>query len=359
MPSLAAAKALNAQFNPHYVPVAVFAGGTSGIGQEMAELLARQTQGKVHIILIGRNKAAAHKIFARFPTPCTTAVDGIVWKREFVYCDASSMAAVGDTCAALRSRLSHINFLVMTAGGSSLTTSSVTDEGLDHDLAVRYYSRYLWIRELLPLIHNAQRKGQHARVMSVLGAGMGVKIPPEDINLDQARHDTIRVLKGAMLSFAGVKATLYSAAYNDAMMVWFSAQHPSLSFTHIHPGFVKTGAYADIWFGWLLSPLSGLLHLYGWFAASTAADCAQYMTYGLLDGEQGLFLRGPTGDIVSSHVFKFNSEGLKLGFDVTAPTAHQTGVLNGVQMKGYGGSDAGVKALMEFTERIVAGEGRG
>ncbi|KAJ7275898.1 hypothetical protein C8J57DRAFT_1590134, partial [Mycena rebaudengoi] len=90
-----------------------------------------------------------------------------------------------------------------------------------------------------------------------------------------------------------------------------------------------------------------------------SADCAQYMMYALLDGEQSLFLRGPSGDIVSSHVFKFNSQGLKLEFDMTAPTAHQAvacsvGVLS-VQMKGYGGSDVGVKALMEFTERIVAG----
>ncbi|KAJ7762932.1 hypothetical protein B0H16DRAFT_1268746, partial [Mycena metata] len=55
MPTLATAEASNAGFAPSYIPVAVFAGGTSGVGQGMVEALARQTKGRAHIVLIGRN----------------------------------------------------------------------------------------------------------------------------------------------------------------------------------------------------------------------------------------------------------------------------------------------------------------
>ena len=47
MPSLAAARAANATFSSAYRPVAMFVGGTSGIGQAMAERFAYHTKGEV------------------------------------------------------------------------------------------------------------------------------------------------------------------------------------------------------------------------------------------------------------------------------------------------------------------------
>ena len=55
MPSLAAARAANAAFSPSYFPVAIFVGGTSGIGEATARAFARYTKGNAHIILVGRN----------------------------------------------------------------------------------------------------------------------------------------------------------------------------------------------------------------------------------------------------------------------------------------------------------------
>jgi len=46
-------------------PVAVFVGGTSGIGQGMAEALNRHTKGNSHIILVGRSKEAAEDIMTK------------------------------------------------------------------------------------------------------------------------------------------------------------------------------------------------------------------------------------------------------------------------------------------------------
>lgn len=59
--SLAAVRAANAAAlsSLKSVPVALFVGGTSGIGQATAEAFARHTQGNAHIIICGRNREGA------------------------------------------------------------------------------------------------------------------------------------------------------------------------------------------------------------------------------------------------------------------------------------------------------------
>jgi NAD(P)-dependent dehydrogenase (short-subunit alcohol dehydrogenase family) len=216
MPTLAVAEASNAAFSPGYIPVAVFAGGTSGVGQAMAEAFARQTNGRAYIILIGQNAAAASAIIATFPKPAES--DG--WMHEFVQCDATSMAGIRALCAGLRVRLERINFLLLTAAGpkaNSLLECGETAEGLDNHLAMRYvgpctnvyskmnyllrryFARYVYTKELLPLLLNAREQGQHAHVMTILGAGLGFKIPSDDLGLDEARRRTIKILQGAVI----------------------------------------------------------------------------------------------------------------------------------------------------------------
>ncbi|KAJ7176046.1 hypothetical protein C8R43DRAFT_1102113 [Mycena crocata] len=345
MPNLATAESFNAKFSPDYLPVAVFAGGTSGVGQAMAEALARYTKGRAHIILIGRNTDAANKIIAGFPKP----MDHDGWNHEFVACDATSMADVRRTCEALRGRLTRINFLVLSAGANSMVEAKETSEGLDHHLSLRYYSRYVWTKELLPLVSRAQILGQDARVMTVLGAGYGYKIDTDDIGLDKARRSTIRPLKGVMLSFAAAKGMLFSPGLNDAMMASFAAQYPAIAFTHIHPGFVRTSAF-HFNFGWLLAPLAWLVKFTLSFVAISQDDAAQYMLYALFSGQRGLFLRTPRGDIISAHAFDTPYD---LDVAETLPTAFKTGYLAGVKLKGYSGSDVAVRKVVEYTEKRI------
>lgn len=49
-------------------PVAVFVGGTSGIGQGMAEAFNRHTKGNADIVLVGRNRSAAEEIISKMKT---------------------------------------------------------------------------------------------------------------------------------------------------------------------------------------------------------------------------------------------------------------------------------------------------
>ncbi|KAF7375412.1 hypothetical protein MSAN_00428800 [Mycena sanguinolenta] len=357
MPSLAVVEASNAAFSPGYVPVIVVVGGTSGVGQAMAEALARQTKGHAHIIIVGRNATAAERILASFPKP--TESDG--WAHEFVQCDASSMASVRVVCAYLSARLKTINFLIFTAGGpaaNSLMESSVTPEGLNSHLAMRYFMRYLFTKELLPLVVCAKEIGQHAHVMTVLGAGFGMPIRTTDLGIHEAQSRSIKLLQGIFPSAAAVKGLVAGVGYNDGLVAHFAALHPELAFTHIQPGQVLTEGGSSIPLGWffgtaLLDPQlpqeSNLPHPGTPFKQD---ECAKYMIYGLLDVERGLFIRDNYGNIISAHVF--NPDLKNTSLDLASPTAQKFGVLNGVPMKGYGGSDASVAALIEYTEQVLA-----
>jgi NAD(P)-dependent dehydrogenase (short-subunit alcohol dehydrogenase family) len=208
MPSLTAVQTSNAAYHPSYLPVAIFIGGTSGIGQAMAEAFARYTKGRAHIIIIGRNRAAGEAIIASFPKPADTN-DG--WKHEFVSCDASLMSNVRSTCAALVERLPRINYLVLSAGYVTLTSTEETSEGLDRQIALRYYSRYVFISSLLPLLTKARESGQDARVMSILGGGFASAVNLDDLGVKKARSKTF--------GFGAGKAAMQSLGYNDLMMV--------------------------------------------------------------------------------------------------------------------------------------------
>src|SRR5258708_2748733 len=106
MPSLAAVRSANATYKVPYTPVALFVGGTSGIGQSMAQGLARYTDGNVHIVLCGRNKKAAEDIIATFPP----AAGG--GKYEFVQCDVTLMKNIVVTTRELVESLPKLNYLV-------------------------------------------------------------------------------------------------------------------------------------------------------------------------------------------------------------------------------------------------------
>ncbi|KAJ7154041.1 NAD(P)-binding protein [Mycena filopes] len=222
MPSLSAARSFNAAFAPSYTPVAIFVGGTSGIGQGMAEAFARHTKGNAHIVLVGRNRAAAESILATFPKPTTPGVS-----HEFVQCDISLMKNVRRVAGELGARLPRVNFLVLTAGVMTLNGRNETEEGIDRKLAVHYYGRWRFIRDLMPAVENAKEAGEDAKVMSVFSAGYGGTIDLDDLGIKK--------------NFSIGRAGTAAATYNDIMVQDFAARYPGLSFLHSFPGGVRTG----------------------------------------------------------------------------------------------------------------------
>ena len=211
MPPLAVVRQANAKFSPPPNPVAIFLGGTSGIGQGTAQAFARHTKGDAHIIIVGRNREAAEAIIETFPkTPKS--------KYEFVYCDASLIRNVAETTSALIARLPKLNYMVLTAGAMPPLWDAIhgvqhrTEEGLDRILAIAYYARTKFMLDLLPLLQQAKDAGEDARVLNVVAAGHGGPVDYNDMGLRKTY--SLRTLRPAM------------ATYTD-MVMEVSAARPS------------------------------------------------------------------------------------------------------------------------------------
>ena len=182
MPPLAVVREANANFSPPPNPVAIFLGGTSGIGQSTAQAFARYTKGKTHIIIMGRNREAAEAIIETFPKAPES-------KYEFVSCDASLIRNVAEVTAGLLERLPKVNYIVLTSGGTPPIWSAIrgiqhpTKEGLDRIIALNVYSRAKFLLDLVPLLQKARDAGEDARVLDVLAAGYGGPIDFNDMGL--------------------------------------------------------------------------------------------------------------------------------------------------------------------------------
>jgi NAD(P)-dependent dehydrogenase (short-subunit alcohol dehydrogenase family) len=94
---------------PSPYPVAVFVGGTSGIGAAAAKSLAAYTS-QPRIYIIGRNEAAAEEIIAE----CTAANPNA--QSEFLKQDVSLLRDVDTVCAKIVKREQRIDLLVMSQG---------------------------------------------------------------------------------------------------------------------------------------------------------------------------------------------------------------------------------------------------
>ncbi|KAG8698588.1 hypothetical protein FRC11_014316, partial [Ceratobasidium sp. 423] len=260
MPSLSVVRAANLTAVPKYRPTALFLGGTSGIGQAVAEALAQATRGNSHIVLCGRNKAAADKIIKGFPKTSGSTY-------EFEQCDATLMSNVRNTTSSLVGRLPKLNYLVLSPGFLSLKGRDETPEGLDKKLAVHYYARWKFVYDLMPLLEKAKAQGEEARVLTILSAGTNGKLDENDLGLKKNY---------------GLKAAAdHATAMNDYMVEEFAAQHPDMAFIHAYPGFVRTPAFH--WSVKLLMPFIRMFNV-------SPAESAQWMLYGLLNPE---FAKGP------------------------------------------------------------------
>ncbi|THU76736.1 hypothetical protein K435DRAFT_568129, partial [Dendrothele bispora CBS 962.96] len=107
-----------------YIPTAVFVGGTSGIGQGIAEAFAHHTKGNARIFILGRNKQAAETILSGFPKPSSPEAE-----HQFLECDVSLMKNVQKATQELREKhgVDKVNYLVMSQGYFSVAGYTETE----------------------------------------------------------------------------------------------------------------------------------------------------------------------------------------------------------------------------------------
>ncbi|KAJ7064797.1 NAD(P)-binding protein [Mycena amicta] len=308
MPSLSDVQASNASWTlpTSYTPVFVVVGGTSGIGQGIAEALVRHTHGNAQILIVGRNRLAATKIIARFPAGVT---------HEFIECDLTSIATTKRVCAQLVTRFPQINLLVMTAGAVALT-STTTEEGLETSMALVYYARWAIVDGLLPALRSAQEAGQDARVFSVLNAGMGKPMDFEDLGLKKRMAATQSL--GGLLQSGLAKAT-----YMDLMIMAFAKRNPTVPFVHASPGAVSTPL-------WGSSPNLSL-RLMGYLIkilyvrkAKSIEQCGEHQLYAIRHVGPGASRTGPEGDDLGMDTVQGTEE------DAERLWAHTVEIIEGI-----------------------------
>jgi NAD(P)-dependent dehydrogenase (short-subunit alcohol dehydrogenase family) len=199
--SLTAATASNALYKPKNRPVGVFLGGTSGIGQAMAEQLAKQTNGRARIVIMGRNQVAADRIIAGFPKTSASTPTEEASDYSFIKVDATSIAQIRNVTSELSKDLDKINFIVTTAGFMTLKGRDETSEGLDRKMACNFYARFRLIQDLIPLVEKAVEMGEQTGVVNVLAPGRGGPITTEDL--------------GLVKTYGSINARYHAIAYND------------------------------------------------------------------------------------------------------------------------------------------------
>src|SRR5258708_12606260 len=97
------------------------------------------------------------------------------------------MANVSTACNTLTSPgapnypLTKLNYLVMSPGFMSSAWFNPTTEGIDRKLAVHVYARWKFADKLMPLLEEAAKNGEEARVVTILAAGQGKPIELDNL----------------------------------------------------------------------------------------------------------------------------------------------------------------------------------
>ncbi|RAH71892.1 short-chain dehydrogenases/reductase [Aspergillus aculeatinus CBS 121060] len=218
--------------------IAVFVGGTSGIGEATAKQLAQSVnQPTIHVV--GRSAASGSRVLEelRAANP-----DG---KFHFIQADLSLLRNVDTACEQIKEKEKSIDLLFLSTGHLAMSKNE-TEEGLDDNHVLRYYGRMRFIHNLLPLLENSTGA---PRVVSVLAAGQEGHVDEHNLDLRQ--------------TWSFRKAATYAATLNSLALEHLAAAHPTVGFAHVFPGIVRTplmqstfGNWAGAVLGVLSRPLS-------------------------------------------------------------------------------------------------------
>ncbi|KAF4468772.1 short chain dehydrogenase reductase family [Fusarium albosuccineum] len=241
-------QASNALINDANAPrVAVFVGGTSGVGKLTIKALVA-TGASVRIYLIGRKSAEERTSAFIQELRVINPKAEVIWTEG----EISLLAETKRMCEIIKSKESRIDLLFLSAGYAPFGAREETAEGIEVTQILSFYSRILFIQHLLPLLGEAEAP----KVVSVLSGGMEFSNPDlDDMDLKKPGN------------FGVVKAHKQYGAMKTITMEKLANENPDVAFIHSLPGWVDTGnvrrgydPYSITgWLIWLfLEPLIGL-----------------------------------------------------------------------------------------------------
>jgi NAD(P)-dependent dehydrogenase (short-subunit alcohol dehydrogenase family) len=245
-------QASNALINDATAPrIAVFVGGTSGIGKFTIKALVA-TGASVRIYLVGRKSSEERMAAFLQELHAINPKAEVIWTEG----EISLLAETKRICEVIKSKEQRVDLLFLTAGYAPFGARNETAEGMEIAQSLEYYSRVLFIQHFLPLLGAAEAP----RVVSVLGGGLerATAVDLDDIDLKKPGN------------FGGIKAQTQYVTMNSATLDRLAAENPDVTFIHSWPGWVNTGnvrrsAEPNSMFGWftwlVLEPLIGLLSI--------------------------------------------------------------------------------------------------
>ncbi|KAK1770106.1 hypothetical protein QBC33DRAFT_530157 [Phialemonium atrogriseum] len=212
----------NALINDATAPrVAVFVGGTSGIGKFTVRALVA-TGASVRIYLVGcksseeRTNAFIQELHTINPRA------EVIWTEG----EVSLLADTKRVCEVIKSKEPRVDLLFLSAGYAPFGTRRETTEGLEIVQSLEYYSRMLFVLHLLPLLG----KAEVPRVISVFAGGlMKTTIDLDDIDLKRPGN------------FGVMKAKTQYGNMNTTILEKLADENPNVTFIHSWPGSVNTG----------------------------------------------------------------------------------------------------------------------
>ena len=147
MVTIEAVRAANNSISSQSLAV-VFVGATSGIGLAAIEALLKSTTSS-KIFLVGRSQSNFAPVLTKLQDLDTSA------KLIFIEAQVFLLIDVDRVCATIKAQESAIDVLWVSQGGLSLSGHELTPESLNTDLAVKYYSRILFMQKLMPLLNKS------------------------------------------------------------------------------------------------------------------------------------------------------------------------------------------------------------
>ncbi|QKX60570.1 uncharacterized protein TRUGW13939_07715 [Talaromyces rugulosus] len=238
MVSFTEIKASNALINGATAPrVAVFVGGTSGIGKLTIRALV-ETGTSTRIYLIGRKSSEENaQTFIQELSAINPKAE-IVW----IEGEVSLLAETKRVCQVIKSKESRVDLLFLTTGYAPFGPRVETTEGIEIVQSLEYYTRILFVYHLLSLLN----KVEAPRVVSVLGGGLEkTAIDLDDLDLKKPGN------------FGGIKAQMQYMAMNTTTLEKLASENPDITFIHSWPGWVSTGNVRrgrdpNSWMAWIV-----------------------------------------------------------------------------------------------------------
>lgn len=253
MSNLPAIRAANAAFTLTRTtsPVAVFVGGTSGIGEATLRAFTTSTISP-RIYFVGRSQPAADAIKTSLLALNPTA------KLTFLPADLSLLSSTLSVAQTIRDAEPAINLLFLSAGYLAISGPAPTTELIERKLAVNYFSRLLFAQALLPRLRAAQDSDPlGARVVSVYAPRDAGPVKLNDLALLDKQNFSMR------------QAAAQGTAMTTLAFEHLAAENPGMGWIHASPGVVNTGITRDLpWWARTVIPLFG-------FLATGIEECGQ------------------------------------------------------------------------------------